>query len=149
MQKNESGVKKCLEICAIKGGGGGPLMANAIKNFHFDFLTTSLTSLTCMNVYCMHTSLVKINTTCLHYTSNTSLPRINTMCMLLPTSLSLEEEIDWKIIHIFIYIYYIIYMLYTASDLCIFLVCPFHWTNIFRSEGSANTQKKNTKDYSK
>ena len=28
---------------AIKGGGGGPLMANAILNFHFDFLTTSLT----------------------------------------------------------------------------------------------------------
>ena len=29
---------------AIKGGGGvGPLMANAILNFHFDFLTPSLT----------------------------------------------------------------------------------------------------------
>ena len=28
---------------AIKGGGVGPLMANAIKNFHFDFFTTSLT----------------------------------------------------------------------------------------------------------
>ena len=27
---------------AIKGGGVGPLMANAILNFHFDFLTTSL-----------------------------------------------------------------------------------------------------------
>ena len=28
---------------AIKGGGGvGPLMANAILNFHFDFLTPSL-----------------------------------------------------------------------------------------------------------
>ena len=42
LQKKKSGVKKCLEICAIKGGGVGPLMANAIKNFHFDFLTTSL-----------------------------------------------------------------------------------------------------------
>ena len=42
MQKKKSGVKKCLEICAIKGGGVGPLMANAILNFHFDFLTTSL-----------------------------------------------------------------------------------------------------------
>ena len=42
--KEKSGVKKCLEICAIKGGGGvGPLMANAILNFHFDFLTPSLT----------------------------------------------------------------------------------------------------------
>jgi len=30
---------------AIKGGGVGPLMANAIKNFHFDFLTTSLSIL--------------------------------------------------------------------------------------------------------
>ena len=35
--------KKCLEICAIKGEGGvGRLMANAILNFHFDFLHTSL-----------------------------------------------------------------------------------------------------------
>ena len=31
---------------AIKGGGVGPLMANAILNFHFDFLTTSLISKT-------------------------------------------------------------------------------------------------------
>ena len=31
--------KKCLEICAIKGGGRTP---NAILNFHFDFLTPSL-----------------------------------------------------------------------------------------------------------
>ena len=37
MQKKKSGVKKCLEICAIKGGGGGGrLMAKAILNFHFD-----------------------------------------------------------------------------------------------------------------
>ena len=43
MQKKKSGVKKCLEICAVKGGGAGPLMANAILNFHFDYLTTSLT----------------------------------------------------------------------------------------------------------
>ena len=29
----------------LRGEGGvGPLMANAIKNFHFDFLTTSLRS---------------------------------------------------------------------------------------------------------
>ena len=46
MQKKKSGVKKCLEICAIKGGGGGggPLMANAILNFHFDYLNPSLSS---------------------------------------------------------------------------------------------------------
>ena len=37
-----SGVKKCLEICAIKGGVVGRLMANAILNFHFDFPGTSL-----------------------------------------------------------------------------------------------------------
>ena len=31
---------------AIKGGGGvGPLMANAILNFHFDFLNPSLSLL--------------------------------------------------------------------------------------------------------
>ena len=29
---------------AIKGGGVGPLMANAILNFHFDYWHTSLTS---------------------------------------------------------------------------------------------------------
>ena len=47
MQKKKNGVKKCLEISAIKGGGGGggPLMAKAIKNFHFDYLTPSLTFL--------------------------------------------------------------------------------------------------------
>ena len=44
MQKKKSGVKKCLAICAIKGGGGGVrrLMANAILNFHFDYPHTSL-----------------------------------------------------------------------------------------------------------
>ena len=44
MQKKKSGVKKCLEICAIKGGGGGGgrLMANAILNFHFDYPHPSL-----------------------------------------------------------------------------------------------------------
>ena len=41
-KRKKSGVKKNLEICAIKGGGVGPLMANAILNFHFDFLTPSL-----------------------------------------------------------------------------------------------------------
>ena len=44
MQKKKSGVKKCLEICAIKGGGVGRLMANAILNFHFDFPGTSLSA---------------------------------------------------------------------------------------------------------
>ena len=35
--------KKCLEICAIQGVGGvGHLMANAILNFHFDYLHPSL-----------------------------------------------------------------------------------------------------------
>ena len=29
---------------AIKGGGVGPLMANAILNFHFDYVTPSLIS---------------------------------------------------------------------------------------------------------
>ena len=29
---------------AIKGGGVGRLMANAIKNFHFDYLHTSLSA---------------------------------------------------------------------------------------------------------
>ena len=28
----------------LRGGGGGPLMANAILNFHFDFLNTSLSA---------------------------------------------------------------------------------------------------------
>ena len=34
--------KKMSGNFAIKGGGAGPLMANAILNFHFDFLTPSL-----------------------------------------------------------------------------------------------------------
>ena len=37
--------KKMSENFAIKGGGGEPLMENAILNFHFDFLNTSLRSL--------------------------------------------------------------------------------------------------------
>ena len=41
MQKKKSGVKKCLEICAIKGGVGR-LMANTILNFHFDYPQPSL-----------------------------------------------------------------------------------------------------------
>ena len=41
-KRKKWGKKKCLEICAIKGGGDGPLMANAILNFHFDFLHPSL-----------------------------------------------------------------------------------------------------------
>ena len=44
MQKKKSGVKKYLEICAIKGGGGGGqrLMAKSILNFHFDYLNISI-----------------------------------------------------------------------------------------------------------
>ena len=42
MQKKKSGVKKCLEICAIKGGGSRRLMAKTILNFHFDYWHTSL-----------------------------------------------------------------------------------------------------------
>ena len=41
MQKKKSGVKKCLEILPLRGGAG-PLMANAILNFHFDYVTPSL-----------------------------------------------------------------------------------------------------------
>ena len=43
LQKKKSGVKKCLEILPLRGGVGvGRLMANAILNFHFDYLNTSL-----------------------------------------------------------------------------------------------------------
>ena len=41
MQKKKSGVKKCLEILPLRGGVG-PLMANAILNFHFDYPHPSL-----------------------------------------------------------------------------------------------------------
>ena len=41
--KEKNGVKRCLEICAIKGGVGvGRLMANTILNFHFDYPHPSL-----------------------------------------------------------------------------------------------------------
>ena len=49
LQKKKSGVKKCLEICAIKGGGRGGgrrLMTNTILNFHFDYPHTSLIIIT-------------------------------------------------------------------------------------------------------
>ena len=42
LQKKKSGVKKCMEICAIKGGGVRRLMAKAILNFHFDYWNPSL-----------------------------------------------------------------------------------------------------------
>ena len=41
-KRKKSGVKKCLEICAINGGGVGRLIANTILNFHFDYRHTSL-----------------------------------------------------------------------------------------------------------
>ena len=43
MQKKKSGVKKCLEIVTIKGGGGvRRLMEKTILNFHFDYLIIRL-----------------------------------------------------------------------------------------------------------
>ena len=37
MKKERCGVKKCLEICAVGGGGGvGRLMANVVLNFQFN-----------------------------------------------------------------------------------------------------------------
>ena len=46
-KRKKGGVKKRLEICAIKGGGGrgGRLMANTILNFHFDYWNPSLRQL--------------------------------------------------------------------------------------------------------
>ena len=41
MQKKKSGVEKCLEICAIRGGIVR-LMAKTNLNFHFDYLKASL-----------------------------------------------------------------------------------------------------------
>ena len=47
LQKKKSGVKKCLEICAIKEGGEGRrLMAKTILNFHFGYLKASLSGIT-------------------------------------------------------------------------------------------------------
>ena len=53
LQKKKTGVKKCLEICAIKGGGRGVgrIMANAILNFHFDYPHTSLKSNICIIIF--------------------------------------------------------------------------------------------------
>ena len=43
MQKKKSGVKNVWKFVPLRGGRGvGPLMANAILNFHFDFLHPSL-----------------------------------------------------------------------------------------------------------
>ena len=51
LQKKKSGVKKCLEICAIKGGGSRRLMANTILNFHFDYLHPSLKYFVCCSLH--------------------------------------------------------------------------------------------------
>ena len=45
LQKKKSGVKKCLEILPLRGGGRR-LMANTILNFHFDYWHTSLRKVT-------------------------------------------------------------------------------------------------------
>ena len=43
MQKKKSGVKNVWKFVPLRGGGGvGCLMANAILNFHFDYLNPSL-----------------------------------------------------------------------------------------------------------
>ena len=43
LQKKKSGVKNVWKFVPLRGGGrANPLMENAILNFHFDFLTTSL-----------------------------------------------------------------------------------------------------------
>ena len=49
LQKKKSGVKKCLEIMTIRGGGGRGrcLMAKTILNFHFDSLKTRLIQSAC------------------------------------------------------------------------------------------------------
>ena len=54
MQKKKSGVKKCMEICAIKGGGRR-LMANAILNFHFDYFARL------PNVKCLKMKMLPVN----------------------------------------------------------------------------------------
>ena len=46
---------------AIKGGGVGRLMANAILNFHFDFLTPSLTRFLVHNHFFENLAGVKRN----------------------------------------------------------------------------------------
>ena len=42
LQKKKSGVKKCLEIMSIKGGGSDAKWKKTILNFHFDFWIISL-----------------------------------------------------------------------------------------------------------
>ena len=56
--------KKMSGNFAIKGGGVGCLMANAILNFHFDYLTPSLTrsTLAQTNYNCMNTDTILIAT---------------------------------------------------------------------------------------
>ena len=68
------------------------------------FSRKSITSLTCMHVYCMHTSLVKINTTCLHFTC-ILLCQESIQCACYCQHPFPFKEIDWKIIYIFIYKY--------------------------------------------
>ena len=49
--EEKSGVKKCLEIMSIKGGGDvRRLMEKSILNFHFDYLNPSLSSVSSLSI---------------------------------------------------------------------------------------------------
>ena len=57
---------------AIKGGGVGPLMANAILNFHFDFLTPSLIHCESQNALCVFRARIQVLSEIVQNVSNWS-----------------------------------------------------------------------------
>ena len=85
MQKKKSGVKKCLEILPLRGGGVGRLMANAILNFHFDFLHTSLINPKTGNLALSKGEIKKVS---LQYTKETLMSN--------PIEEGVAEEIEQK-----------------------------------------------------
>ena len=70
MQKKKSGVKKCLEILPLRGGGGR-LMGNAILNFHFDYLNPSLIEINFQEQTCRRTTGRPILFICIFYANPT------------------------------------------------------------------------------
>ena len=71
---------------AIKGGGVGPLMANAILNFHFDFLTTSLSLSRAILVNLLPSELILVQLSQLGFTLVNLFPYCSSLVPCLPIS---------------------------------------------------------------
>ena len=74
---------------AIKGGGVGPLIANAILKFHFDFLTTSLSLSRAILVNLLPSELILVQLSQLGFTLVNLFPYCSNLVPCLPISVDL------------------------------------------------------------